>query len=63
MSEKETTYAERLLMLVAEELYAIRFLLTYPDREGLTLNNIPAEDIVLKMEKDIEKFRDDLGLS
>jgi hypothetical protein len=49
-------WAERLLMLVAEEFYAIRFLLTHPERG-------PMEEEGLRiMERDLEKFRDDLGL-
>jgi len=62
MSENEPTYQEKLLILLAEELYAIRFLLTYPDRDGLELGGIPADVVVEQQARDLEKFRGDLGL-
>jgi hypothetical protein len=59
MSEQEPTYQEKLLILLAEELYAIRFLLTYPERSKRS----PMQEEGLSiMERDLEQFRKDLDL-
>jgi hypothetical protein len=50
MSEQEPTYSERLLLLLAEELYAIRFLLTHPERGPME------EEGLGTMERNLEKF-------
>lgn len=57
MSDEDSSRTEQLLVLLAEELYLIRFLLTNREREDLKAEG----GIVGKMEADIDCLRDKLG--
>ena len=56
------TRTNQLLMLICEELRIIRFYLQNPDRKGLIIGGFTAEEIETRLERDVEKFREDLGL-